>query len=383
MFEGRRRGRSGINIWPGFVDILSTLLLMFIFVLTIFMVSQHYLSVTLSGRTSALQRLQAEIEALAEVLSLERARSAELASEVERLSAELVATLGERDQARQQLAEQAARASALAAELAAAEEELERRQRQLEMAAEELERRQAQLTAAAEREQGLQARLAAQGAALAQAEERAGAAAEQVALLNRQLAALREQLAQLAQALELAEGTVARQRLEIEELGRQLNVALAAKVQELQRYRSEFFGRLREVLGEREDIRIVGDRFVFQSELFFETASAEIGPAGRRQLQQVAATLKELAAQIPPDIDWVLQVEGHTDIRPIRTPEFPSNWELSTARANSIVHFLIQQGIPPQRLAAAGFAEFQPVAPGRSEEAFRRNRRIELRLTSR
>src|SRR5690606_768806 len=215
-------------------------------------------------------------------------------------------------------------------------------------------------------------RLAAQGAALAQAEERAGAAAEQVALLNRQLAALREQLAQLAQALELAEGTVARQRLEIEELGRQLNVALAAKVQELQRYRSEFFGRLRAVLGDRPDIRIVGDRFVFQSELFFESGSAEIGASGRQQLAQVAETLKTLAAQIPDDIDWVLQVEGHTDIRPINTPTSPSNWELSAARAISIVHFLIERGIPADRLAAAGFGEFQPVDPGRSEEAYRR-----------
>lgn len=361
MFEARR-GRNSINIWPGFVDILATLLLMFVFVLTIFMVTQHYLSAALSGRTSELQQLQLDIQALADVLALERGRSAELAGDVERLTAELAVTLGERDQARSELEAQTARAQALA---------------------DELEQRQQQLAAATERGEELEGRLAAQGDALVQAEQRAGSAAEEVALLNRQLSALREQLARLGEALELAEGTVARQQLQIEDLGQRLNVALATKVQELQRYRSEFFGRLRALLGEREDIRIVGDRFVFQSELFFASASAQLGSAGQRQLAQVAATLKDLAKQIPADIDWVLQVEGHTDVRPIRTAEFPSNWELSTARANSIVHFLIQQGIPPQRLAAAGFAEFQPVEQGRSEEAFRRNRRIELRFTSR
>lgn len=362
MFEARRRGRNSVNIWPGFVDILATLLLMFVFVLTIFMVSQHYLSAALSGRTSALQQLQADIQALADVLALERTRSGELESDVERLTAELAVTLGERDQAREQLGAQTARAQALL---------------------DELEQRRQQLAAATGREEELTGRLTAQGEALAQAEQQASSAAAEITLLNRQLTALREQLTRLGQALELAESTVTRQQLQIEDLGQQLNVALATKVQELQRYRSEFFGRLRALLGEREDIRIVGDRFVFQSELFFETASAELGAAGQQQLAQVAATLQDLAKQIPADIDWVLQVEGHTDVRPIRTAEFPSNWELSTARANSIVHFLIQQGIPPQRLAAAGFAEFQPVEQGRSEAAFRRNRRIELRFTSR
>src|SRR3546814_2610225 len=166
-------------------------------------------------------------------------------------------------------------------------------------------------------------------------------------------------------------------------LGKRLNVALASKVQELARYRSEFFGRLREILGSREDIRIVGDRFVFQSEILFASGSATIEQDGRPQLARLAGTLKEIAADIPDDIDWVLRVDGHTDRRPIDTLAFPSNWELSTARAVSVVKFLIEQGIPPARLVAAGFGEFQPLDTGNDEIAYRRNRRIEFKLTER
>jgi chemotaxis protein MotB len=362
MFTTGRRSRNAINIWPGFVDILATLLLMFVFVLTIFMISQHYLSAALTGRTSALQQLELDIQALADVLALERSQAAGLEAELEKARLELMATLGERDALRRQQELTLATAEALDAELEQARE---------------------RLAAAGEREAELVADQAGQAELLSQARERAGLAEDDVARLNRQLVALREQLHQLQAALELAEGTVSEQRLQIEDLGHKLNVALASKVQELQRYRSEFFGRLRALLGERSDIRIVGDRFVFQSELFFESASAQIGAAGQRQLAQVADTLAQLARQIPADIDWVLQVEGHTDVRPISTDEFPSNWELSSARANSIVHFLIRHGIPPQRLAAAGFAEFQPVDPARTEDAYRRNRRIELKFTSR
>lgn len=362
MFATDRRSRNAVNIWPGFVDILATLLLMFVFVLTIFMVSQHYLSAALTGRTSALQQLERDIQALADMLALERTQVASLESELERMRLELQATLGERDSLRQQQDVAQETVTALA---------------------EELQQLQQRLTAASEREAELVDDQAQQAELLARAQERVGLAEDDVARLNRQLQALREQLQQLHAALELADRTALEQQRQIEDLGHQLNVALASKVQELQRYRSEFFGRLRALLGERTDIRIVGDRFVFQSELFFESASAQIGVEGQRQLAQVATTLRQLAAQIPADIDWVLQVEGHTDIRSINTDEFPSNWELSSARANSIVHFLIKQGIPPQRLAAAGFAEFQPVDTARTEEAFRRNRRIELKFTSR
>ncbi len=210
--------------------------------------------------------------------------------------------------------------------------------------------------------------------------EEAQVAAE---LLNRQILALRQQLAQLSEALDLTEAKNKEQEVQIADLGRRLNVALATKVQELARYRSEFFGRLRQVLGERPDIQVVGDRFVFQSEILFESGSAALGSGGRVQMSRLANTLNEISRDIPDEIDWVLRVDGHTDRRPIATAEFPSNWELSTARAISVVRFLIDEGVPARRLAATGFGEFQPIDSGRDEVALRRNRRIELKFTQR
>ena len=208
-------------------------------------------------------------------------------------------------------------------------------------------------------------------------------ARDRLALLNRQLAALRQQLARIATALEASEAEMREKNIQIVNLGKRLNLALVSKVEELARYRSEFFGRLREVLGDRKDIRIEGDRFVFQSEVLFASGSAELAPDGQRQIDGLARTLKELARRIPKDLDWVLRVDGHTDKIPILTPQFPSNWELSTARAISVVKHLITGGIPPDRLAATGFGEFKPLDNRADEIAFRRNRRIELKLTQR
>ncbi len=205
----------------------------------------------------------------------------------------------------------------------------------------------------------------------------------EVVLLNQQIAALRQQLSDISATLEITEAINAAQETQILDLGKRLNVALATKVQQLAKYRSEFFGKLREVLGNRQDIRIVGDRFVFQSEVLFSSGSATLEAGGQEQLGQLAKTLKELSANIPDDIDWILRVDGHTDVQPISTAEFPSNWELSTARAISVVKFLITQGIPASRLAATGFGQFQPLDSSRDEIAFRRNRRIELKLTQR
>ena len=186
----------------------------------------------------------------------------------------------------------------------------------------------------------------------------------------------------MSSALDLEQAKVKQQQVEIADLGKRLNLALARRVQELNRYRSEFFGRLREALGERQDIRIVGDRFVFQSEVLFASASAELGAAGEEKIRRVAHALKDVSAKIPRDLDWVLRIDGHTDRRPIHTREFPSNWELSTARALSIVRLLIAEGVPPQRLIAAGFGEYRPIAPGSTSEAWQKNRRIEIRFTS-
>jgi chemotaxis protein MotB len=207
--------------------------------------------------------------------------------------------------------------------------------------------------------------------------------AAEIALLNRQMAALRSQLGAIEEALKASEAKSTTQKVEIEDLGRRLNLALASQVQELQRYRSEFFGRLREILGDRPDIRVVGDRFVFQSEVLFPVGSDEINPAGREQLAKLARTLKEISAKVPRELNWVLRVDGHTDRRPIVSARFPSNWELSSARAIAVVKLLMAEGVPANRLVAAGFGEFQPLEPGEGEESFGKNRRIELKLTER
>ncbi len=197
------------------------------------------------------------------------------------------------------------------------------------------------------------------------------------------MAALRQTLEKISQALEASEKRATEQNVQIASLGKRLNAALANKVHELSRYRSEFFGRLRDVLGAQKGVRIVGDRFVFQSEVLFAKGAADIGEAGNNQLRQLASTLLAISRKIPSDIDWVLRVDGHTDKDPIKTPRFPSNWELSSARAISVVQFLIEQGLPPNRLAATGFGEFQPLEDRDDEIGKRRNRRIELKLTQR
>ena len=452
MYALSRSGsRRSINIWPGFVDGLATLLLVVIFVLMVFMVAQFFLSAALSGRDEALERLNREVNELAELLALERAANADLRINVAQLSSELQSSLREREslseqinlliqereRAEQELSEARADRTSLAAQIAALIEErdtLERLLQEAEAATaqnrEELEAAFASLEADREKieaqlaelailkslrdeltaqlnemdaalrsqedaAEALQRRLAeteaeageqARLAALAQDERTeqirlTEEAQSKVDLLNRQIAALRQQLARLAVALEAAEAQNEEQEVQIADLGRRLNIALATKVQELARYRSEFFGRLREVLGTRPDIRVVGDRFVFQSELLFGTGEAELGGEGKLQLEQLADALQEITVEIPDDIDWILRVDGHTDRRPIFTAAFPSNWDLSTARAVSVVNFLIDQGIPPQRLAATGFGEFQPLDEGNDEIAYRRNRRIEFKFT--
>jgi chemotaxis protein MotB len=205
----------------------------------------------------------------------------------------------------------------------------------------------------------------------------------QVELLNQQLAAMRSQLAALEEALAASEAKDKESQARIADLGGRLNIALAQRVQELARYRSDFFGRLRQILGNRSDVRIVGDRFVFQSEVLFPVGQAILRPEAGGELDRIASALVELDKQIPPDIPWIMRVDGHTDTRPINTPQFPSNWALSAARATAVVQALVSRGVSPQHLAAAGFGEFQPLDLGTSDEAYARNRRIELKLTER
>jgi chemotaxis protein MotB len=397
MSRSAAAARRGLNVWPGWVDALSTLVMVIIFVLMVFVIAQTYLSAALTGREQALQRLTQQVAELADLLALERRANTDLRANIGDISAELQASIKERDELNQRLTVIIGERDALAASLADSNaraqqvtEEQQRRAKELEEAYKVIEadrvKVQALLSDIAVLESlrdELTKKLAATEESATKDKQISSEAQLQVSLLNRQILALREQLAQLAQALDLAETKSKEQEVQIADLGRRLNLALASKVEELARYRSEFFGRLREVLGERPDIRVVGDRFVFQSEVLFPSGSAELESQGRQQLDQLAATLIDISKTIPPELDWVLRVDGHTDKNPISTFEFPSNWELSAKRAINVVRYLEARGVPANRLAAAGFAEFRPLEEGDSPETYRRNRRIELKLDQR
>src|SRR5439155_1349140 len=334
----RRSRRPSIDIWPGFVDALAQLLMVIIFILLVFTAGQFFLADALSGRDKALQELQQQVSELSDLLALERGASENLRAEAAGASAQLKASLAERDALSAQLAELAAKAKEAAA--------------QSEQASGQLAEAGAQLGA-------LRSRAEAAEKALAAEQQTSRAARAQVEQLTAAVAALREQLAKIAAALDVSESKGKEQQAQIAELGRRLNLALASKVQELARYRSEFFGRLREIIGDRRDIRIVGDRFVFQSEVLFAPGNAELAEAAKQQLDPVLTALKEIGDKIPPEINWVLRVDGHTDKRPISNAQFASNWELSAARAISVVRYAVSQGVPSNRLVAAGFADNQ------------------------
>jgi len=390
------RRRRVLDIWPGFVDGLAALLMVVIFVLLLFSVGEFMLTDALVGRDEALDRLRKNITELADVLAVERSEKTRLQERLTQMSSDLRETSQARDTARTQLQRMTAQAQAAEAEtrrvrdallvarsaLANSEESLRAERDKiagLETDVTTLRKSGEELAAKKER---LQVSLAASQQETAEQTELGKQAQAQVNELNLQIVALREQLAQVTQALDASEAQVREQVVEIENLGQRLNVALANKVEELNRYRSEFFGKLREALKDNPDIHVEGDRFVLPSEVLFASASADLDARGKRQVQTVARTLKEISAGIPDDIDWVLRVDGHTDKRPIRTT-FASNWELSSARAISIVKYMIELGIPPQRLVAAGFGKYHPLDTADTPEAYRRNRRIELKLSSR
>jgi chemotaxis protein MotB len=341
MALARVRRESGFNYWPGFVDALSTLVLSIVFLLSVFLVVQFFLSQEVSGKDKALMQLNAKIAELNDLLSLEKLGKINLEDALTQVRAGLASAESERD-----------RVKGLYEGLAGAGNDAAGRAGELNKA-------------------------------LDSEKQVAARALAQIEVLNQQISALRRQLAALEEALDASEKRDKESQTRIADLGQRLNVALAQRVQELSRYRSEFFGRLRAILGNRPDIRIVGDRFVFQSEVFFDTGQAQLLPEGRAELDKLAAALIDLDKQIPSEIAWVLRVDGHTDVRPINSPLFKSNWELSSARAISVVQYLISLGVPAQRLVAAGFAEFQPLDIGVTEEAYKRNRRIELKLTER
>ena len=310
-----------------------------------FFASTDTLNSQLKVATTEKEKLLAELEnhvsGLADMLSLDRSATTGLSDQLGAISSQLKTTIGEKNRTEEALVE--------------TRQALDRRQKEV-----------ATLTSRVTTE-----------------EQRAAQARADISALNEQLTVIRKQLEGTLEALQASEDRGASQQMKIADLGNKLNLALAERVQELSQYRSEFFGRLRKALGERRDIRVVGDRFVFQSEVLFASGSADLDPGGVETLEQLATTLVEVAREIPGDVEWVLRVDGHTDRIPIFTARFASNWELSSARAISVVKYLVEQGIPPERLAATGFGEYQPLDPRNDEVAHRRNRRIEFKLTQR
>ncbi len=373
-----RRSRSPVNIWPGFVDALAALLIIVIFLLMVFVLSQFYLQNTLSGREKALDSLTQQVSELAELLSLERQANADLNLSIEQLSAQLQNSLGEKDRMETTIGELTSALRESKQSVTSLTGDLEGTNQQMASLQERLiEEQQHNAEALAD----MESRHRESKSMLAQERELTRKQRDALDLLNQQIAAMRSQLVALNEALEAAEKKDEENQVKISNLGKRLNVALAGKVQELAKYRSEFFGRLREVLGERKDIRVVGDRFVFQSEVLFDSGSDALGLEGQVQLDRLAETLLEIAVTIPEGLDWILRIDGHTDLVPISNERFRSNWELSAARAISVVKFLVKAGIPANRLAATGFGEFSPLDPQKDEIAFRRNRRIEIKLT--
>jgi chemotaxis protein MotB len=411
-------------VWPGYVDALSALLMVVIFVLLIFAMTHFLFSEILSGQESELAALHRRLNELTESLGLERQRSLQLSNEVAELAAVIENLTDEKTalaqridemtllaaQDRSQIEKQLLLVASLQEDIVALRklrDDLEARIRGMTAA---LEKKTGQIGMLRDRSKALRAELAAeqertllaqqtlaeqniriQALAALVGEQRQALASErrlsaeaqaEVALLNRQIDDLKQQLNEISRALAAAEKQTAEQAAEIEDLGRRLNIALARKVNTLERYRSEFFGRMREVLGENPLVRIQGDRFVFQSELLFDSGSADLGAAGQTHLAELAGALAQLSKQIPADIDWILRIDGHTDRVPIRNQRFSSNWELSTARAVSVLNFLAAKGMAQRRMAVAGFGEYHPLDPALTPEAYRRNRRIEIKLTS-
>ena len=369
--------------WPGFVDALATLLMVIIFVLMVFVLIQVNLTYRISGQDATLGEMRQQLASLGELLNIERRASADLAANLAQITNQLNASNANRDELQAQLANVqaaiAARNSQIAnltakqadteAALAAARNSLEDRLGALQLAEGQLAMAQAQNQSAANRIDALRAETTASKAEIAQ--------------MTGALAALRLRIEELTSLLAEKDRQATQDKVAIASLGRSLNNALASRVQELQRFRSEFFGRLRDVLKGRDDVQIVGDRFVFQSEVLFAQGQAEIAAEGRDQLAKLAVALADIATKIPEDINWVLQVDGHTDDIPIRAGRYADNWDLSTERALSVVRFLNQQGLPANRLAAAGYGEFQPLDAADNDDARRKNRRIELKITQR
>jgi len=424
MISKTRRISSPITAWPGYVDVLSALLMVVIFVLMIFTVAQFMLSEVLYSQKNELAILHNQISELAELLGLEKEKSSQLGTEVSRLSDVIIGLSEDREFLMAQVADYSAQS------------EIDRTQRKKQMLTitslnediialtqvkDELEQKVAGLAASLSdkdyqismlrdrskalvdrladktemtilaqekieeqdiRIQALSVVLESQKEAISQERQLSAGARAEVALLSDQITKLQAQLKMISDALTLTKLQGRKKDEKIAELGKQLNIALVRKVNELQKYRSEFFGRLRKVIGNNPAVQIQGDRFVLQAGLLFESGSSDLGTQGTVHLTTLANTLLQISREIPNEINWILRIDGHTDRIPIKTEKFASNWELSAARAVSVVRFLSQKGIPEKRMAAAGFSKYHPIDTADTSEAYRKNRRIEIKLTS-
>ncbi|MFC1531826.1 peptidoglycan -binding protein [Thermodesulfobacteriota bacterium] len=424
MISSERRIKRSVSVWPGYVDALSALLMVVIFVLLVFTIAQFLLSEILSGQESELVSLHQRVNELVELLGLEKQRNAVMKAEMTELSGMISGLTKDKEALSSRLAELSQQSKTDRAELkrqllviASLQEDIDT----LRLLRSELEQQVGELAAAltlrktelgvlrdrskvleahladekertllAQKEieqseiriQALSALVGEQERALKEERRFSSSARTELALLNQQIKDLKQQLKEISHALEVAEAEKSAQEAELKELGKRLNIVLARQVNKLERYRSEFFGRLREILGNSPNVRVEGDRFVLQAELLFDSGSAELGEEGKRHLAKVAATLRQLSNRLPEDINWILRIDGHTDRVPINNERFASNWELSMARALSVAQFLADQGVPERRMTAAGFSKFHPIDPSDTPEAYRKNRRIEIKLTS-
>ncbi len=433
----RSSGSAGMEAWPGYVDALSTLLMVIIFVLLVFVLAQGFLSFALTGRNKELDTLSAKLADVGRMLSLEKSRASGLEGSVSRLTSELASANADRQELGTQIADLGrqlaelnntrtvltgqlsasqqsargaeARAADLATQLADAQQHLEAMRREsaelnrtvsadretIQAKLDDLARMDQQVRAltalrdqlekqaqdAAVRVTTEQDRRRAVAAQLEDERKLGDSAKAQIALLNQQVDQLRAQLGAVAQALDVAHAAEHEKDVKIANLGQQLNTALAAKVQELQQYRSDFFGTLRKVLAGEPGIDIVGDRFVMQSDVLFPVGSADLTSDGVVQMSKIAETVKHIAEKIPPNLAWVLDVDGYADRQPVTGGRFASNWELSAARAISVVNLLIKEGVPADHLAVTGFGDNHPLDPAETPAGYAKNRRIELRLT--
>ena len=397
MISLSRRNQNRIDIWPGFVDALASLLMVIIFLLMIFVIAQFFLGEALTGSNKALNKLRVQTNELSELLSLERTNNLKLNENIKSLSDRLSESIIDQGKKQILLQELTIRSETLVEKVKSLDADLSQRDNKISSQNEKITKQiqtiqllkietQKLVVLRRSLEEKIKKSLtllSSKNKTIKNEKELSLKARAEIAYLNNQITVLRNQIIKIAQMLDDSELKAKKQQVRITSLGKRLNSALANKVQELSYYRSEFFGKLREILGNQPGVQIVGDRFVFQSEVLFTTGSDKLGKSGKAQISQLANTLQNIIKKIPPQIKWILRVDGHTDNIPIKSRRFPSNWELSTARAISVVKFLTSKGIKPNNLAATGFGEFQPIDPRTDKIANQKNRRIELKLTQR